>query len=245
MQIGTVETTIEEKRKRPSRTSFSGGGSENGNKNRGGGGGGGNDGGDNSGRNPLDHPGFEQAMPDKSRVVMWFLLIIVFMTFTGLIGSYIFISMTGVMEWKPFSLPIQIWVSTLFIIVSSLTYFFAEKKLGINDQPNAKKWLVATTTLGALFIASQLLAWIELVRRGVYLESNPYAGFFYVLTVLHALHVIGGIVGLGAVVLKTWIAAPSAEFAEKRNNVATVVGWYWHFMGGLWIVLFMLLGFWK
>lgn len=242
MQIGTIETAVEERKKRKRSPSFSGGGSNNGNKNRGGGGN--DDGGDNN-RHPLDHFGFKQYMPDTSRVLMWFLLIVVFMTFSGLIGSYIFIASTGVMEWKPFNLPIQVWFSTLIILISSFTYLVAERSLYADKQIKAKKWLIATTILGAAFIASQLLSWMALVNRGVYLESNPYAGFFYILTVLHALHVLGGIAALGAVVLKSWLPSLSDEVIAKRNNLAKVVGWYWHFMGGLWLVLFTLLGFWK
>lgn len=242
MKVGTIESVVEDKKKRKRPPSFSGGGSNNGNKNRGGGGG--NDDGGNN-RNPLDHIGFRQYMPDTSKVLMWFLLIVVFMTFSGLIGSYIFIASTGVNEWKPFALPIQVWISTVIILISSFTYFVAEKSLYASEQIKAKKWLIATTVLGAMFIASQILSWMELVRRGVYLESNPYAGFFYILTVLHALHVLGGISALGAVVLKSRTPLLADEVINKRNNLARIVGWYWHFMGGLWLVLFFLLGFFK
>lgn len=246
MQIGTIETAVEEKKKRKRPPTFSGGGSNNGNKNRGGGGGGGgrnDDGGNN--RNPLDHSGFKQYMPDTSRVLMGFLLVVVFMTFSGLLGSYIFIASTGVNEWKPFDLPFQIFVSTALIIFSSFTYIIAEKSLYADNSAKANKWLMATTVLGAAFIASQILSWMQLSRRGVYLESNPYAGFYYILTVLHAVHVLGGIAGLGAIVLKSRIQATSEEFIKKRNSLAKVVGWYWHFMGGLWVLIFLLLGFFK
>lgn len=242
MQVGTIETAVEEKKKRKRRPSFSGGGSNNGSKNRGGGGG--NDDGGNN-RNPRDHFGFKQYMPDTSRVLMWFLLIIVFMTFSGLMGSYIYIASTGVNEWNPFELPFQVFVSTAIILFSSFTYVIAEKSLHADNQAKAKKWLIATTVLGAAFIASQILSWMQLVARGVYLESNPYAGFYYILTVLHAVHVLGGIAALGAVVLKSWLPSMSDEFIKKRNNLAKVVGWYWHFMGGLWMILFVLLGFFK
>ena len=96
-----------------------------------------------------------------------------------------------------------------------------------------------------MFIASQLIAWVELVRRGVYMESNPYAGFFYILTAVHALHVIGGIIALGYILLRTWHPTDSDAELVQRQQISTTVGWYWHFMDGLWIVLVLLLGFWK
>jgi cytochrome c oxidase subunit 3 len=76
-------------------------------------------------------------------------------------------------------------------------------------------------------------------------QSNPYAGFFYILTAVHAVHVIGGIAALGYILLRTWRATSSDEELTKRQQISNSVGWYWHFMDGLWIFLFLLLGFWK
>ena len=176
---------------------------------------------------------------------MWFLLVVVMMTFGGLIGAYIVISTNGVLEWRPFDLPFQIWVSTALIVASSITYKIAQRAIFQNKQPKAKNWLLVTTILGGTFISSQLLAWFALYNRGVYVASNPYAGFFYILTAVHAVHVLGGIIALGSVVLRTWQPTANAELLEKRQTYAQVVGWYWHFMDALWIVLVLLLGFWK
>jgi len=243
MKVGTIETTVEEK-KLKRRASLSGGiGSGGGNKNRGGGG---SDGGDNNHGGGDDFT--EQAEPyssNKLRIAMWFLLLVVMMTFGGLIAAYIVISTNGVMEWQPFALPVQVWVSTVLILASSVTYKIAHSSLNQDKQQKAKNWLLATTVFGGMFIASQLFAWVELVRRGVYVQSNPYAGFFYILTAVHAVHVIGGIAALGYILLRTWQSTSSNEELIKRKQVSNSVGWYWHFMDGLWIFLFLLLGFWK
>jgi cytochrome c oxidase subunit 3 len=77
------------------------------------------------------------------------------------------------------------------------------------------------------------------------MQSNPYAGFFYILTALHAIHVIGGIIALGYVVLMTWDRQKAERNIKRCKEISAAVGLYWHFMGGLWIVLFLLLGFWK
>jgi cytochrome c oxidase subunit 3 len=131
------------------------------------------------------------------------------------------------------------------ILASSITYTISQKALNLENQEKAKKWLLATTVFGGMFIASQILSWLELVRRGVYVESNPYAGFFYILTGVHAIHVVGGIAVLSYVVLRTWHKTSSDEELSKRKTISNAVGWYWHFMDALWIVLFLLLGFWK
>ncbi len=243
MPVGTIETTVETKKKLKRRSGLRSGGSNNGGKNRGGGGNDGGGGGNDSSRK--NHQELEPFKPDKSKILTWFLLSVVVMTFGVLIGAYIVISTNKALEWQPFNLPFQVWISTFLILAASVTFIVAQKAIYTGNQPKAKIWLLATTILGAAFISSQLLAWLELVKRGVYVQSNPYAGFFYILTAVHAVHVIGGIVALGAVVLKTWYFDTSGEGTERRETLAQVVGWYWHFMGGLWLVLLMLLGFWK
>lgn len=243
MKVGTIETTTGDDKKRKVRSSLSSGfGSNGGNKNRGGGGG------DGSDNDKYKNDFIEEAEPqpsDKFRILMWFLLLVVLMTFGGLISAYIVVSTNGVMEWQPFSLPIQVWVSTALILASSVTYKIANSALDAGHQAKSKTWFLATTALGGVFIASQLLTWFELVRRGVYVQSNPYAGFFYILTAVHAVHVIGGIIALGFIVLRTWEPTAADEELTRRRQFAGAVGWYWHFMDGLWLVLFLLLGFWK
>ncbi|HLM02708.1 MAG TPA: heme-copper oxidase subunit III [Pyrinomonadaceae bacterium] len=247
LKIGTVETTNDvEPEKKRKRSGLSGGGSPGGGggRRRGGGGGGGDNGGDNPNKD-RSFEEIEEFRPDKLRVAMWFTLLVVMMTFGGLIGAYIVLSTNQDLEWKPFALPVQVWFSTALIIASSLSYKIAQNNLNRDRQTAAKQWLLATTVLGGIFISSQILLWFQLVRSGVYMQSNPYAGFFYILTAVHALHVFGGICALGYMVLRAWRETGSEEELERRKTAAAVVGWYWHFMDGLWIVLILLLGFFK
>ena len=243
MKIGTIDTIDEaDKAKKPS-LGRSGGSRSGGNKGGGGRGpGGGGSDGPKDDEQELDPQRF---VPGKSRILTGFLLVIVTMTFGGLISAYIVIATNGVAEWRPFTLPIQVWISTAIILASSLTYHFGKNAIFNNEQVAAKRWMLATAALGAIFISSQLLSWIALSGRGLYLASNPYAGFFYILTAVHAAHVLGGIIALGSIILRIWTPATTPASVAKRATLAQVVGWYWHFMGALWIVIFMLLGFWK
>lgn len=246
MKVGTAEPIVEPEEKRKLRPGLTGGTTPGNGKSSGGGGGNDDDGGGGNKpqRSSLDDDS-DRVNPDKSRVLTWFLLLVVLMTFGGLIAAYIVIATNRAAEWQPFTLPVQVWISTLLILISSATYHTAKAAFDDDDQPKAKKWLLVTTVLGAAFISSQILAWLELTRRGLYMEGNPYAGFFYILTGVHALHVLGGIIALGAVVVRSWDRIPVGPFWEKTKTLAEVVGWYWHFMGLLWLVLFILLGFWK
>ncbi|REJ78418.1 MAG: heme-copper oxidase subunit III [Acidobacteria bacterium] len=247
MEIGTIETEElkeDEKRKKKGSSLRTSGGSSNGN------GGGGDDGPDDNGGGQPEPRGRdampEETNPEKSRILTWFLLIVVLMTFGGLIGAYVVIATNGALEWRPFELPVQVWVSTVIILLSSITYHFGHKALDRDDTESAKRSFLLTTVLGAAFISSQILAWMALVERGLYMRGNPYAGFFYVLTAVHAVHVLGGIVALGYILLKTWKHKRVTDEQQKKNKVeAGVIGWYWHTMDGLWLVLLFLLGFWK
>ena len=243
MEVGTIEP-LKPKRKRKIRRAFarsSSGDSGDGND---GNDGGGNRGGDKPKRNETKFE--EPALPNKSKILMWFLLLVVLMTFGALFGSYIVIATTAPLEWKPLtSLPFQAWVSTAIILASSLAYHRAESALKKEKEGLAKRWFLITTVLGASFISSQLLVWLELVNRGLYMKGNPYMGFFYILTMTHAVHVIGGIVALGYIILRTWNNTLSVDEKEKRVDDATAIGWYWHTMGVLWLALLFLLGFWK
>ena len=242
MKVGTAQTDVKpgKKLKKRSRLSGLGGGSGSG-----GGGGGGNGGDDGGG---FDNPQTEQLY-EKSfgipKILTMFLLVVVTMTFSGVIGAYIVISTNGVAEWQPFNLPFQVYFSTLLILASSFTYQTAQKAVHSNNHQKSRNWLLATTVLGGMFISSQILAWLLLVNRGLYVRSNPYVTFFYFMTVLHAVHVIGGIIALGYVVLQNWRPTQLEKDLERRRDISRAVGWYWHFMGGLWLVLLLLLGFWK
>lgn len=243
MEIGTVEPIIEPDElpiRRSRRVGGGGPNSPNGNK-----GGGGSDGDNDGYRDRNNFPDAEQPAPDKAKVVTWFVLLVVLMTFGGLIGAYVVISTNKAAEWNPFELPIQIWISTVLILISSITYHIAKKAIDSERQEKGRKWLIVTTVLGSAFISSQLLAWLALVNRELYMYGNPFAGFFYILTAVHALHVLGGIIALGSILLRSWYETSNPAELTHRRNLARSVGWYWHFLGALWIVLFVLLGFWR
>lgn len=246
METGTADSNVapEAKRKKRRASALRGG---PGNPGRGGGGGNG----DGPDGNEPSGPHQREAMPEeinteKSRILTWFLLLVVLMTFGGLIGAYVVVATNGALEWRPFSLPPQVWVSTVIILASSAAYHFGKTSLNALRPETAKKWFLATTVLGAAFVSSQILAWMALVEKGLYMRGNPYAGFFYVLTAVHAVHVIGGIVALGYIVLRTWNDTSMSEDARAKNRTeAGAVGLYWHTMDGLWLLLLFLLGFWK
>jgi cytochrome c oxidase subunit 3 len=239
VKVGTIEELEVEplkQKKRPPRK-YSGGNSGSGNN---GGGGGGDDRPDDEKKDEI-----QVFNSEKYRVGMGIVLLVVLMTFGALFGTYIVLATNRAVEWKPFNLPPQVFISTALIIVSSIFFEIAGHKLRQNEQKKARQWFLITSVVGAIFIASQVLAWLTLVNRGVYAKGNSYAGLFYILTAVHAVHVLGGIISLVYIVLKTQIETTDEDELLKRQWFAKVIAWYWHFIGILWLILFLLLGFYK
>jgi cytochrome c oxidase subunit 3 len=108
------------------------------------------------------------------------------------------------------------------------------------------KYVLLTALLGIGFLASQLMAWRQLAAQGIYVASHPHSSFFYLLTGAHALHLVGGLLALAFL----WIRSRRVQFLEpalvtRRQATADAVTIYWHFMDGLWIYLFLLLFLWR
>lgn len=221
---------------------------------RGGGGRGPNGGNGPNGRGPGGGGGGHQDgwTPGRYRIGVLVGMASILMMFSALASAYIVRSgLPGRMSSMETPIPSFIWISTALIIASSATMSSALRALRKNDESSYSLWLGLTLVLGIGFLSSQLLAWRQLVGQGLYLASNPYSSFFYVLTGLHGVHLLGGIAGL------VWLmfygrgkragraGSSGALGAAKRGALADMVGIYWHFMDGLWVFLFLILFLWR
>jgi cytochrome c oxidase subunit 3 len=144
----------------------------------------------------------------------------------------------GTADWSHLSLPGVLYLNTLVLLVSSLTLEGARKTLEVAPERSTRKasaWVMATLLLGLAFCAGQFHAWQELRAEGIYLATNPNSSFFYLLTFLHALHVLVGIFVL--VYLAGRLMVSHRMFRRSLFDNTAV---YWHFMGVLWIYLLLL-----
>jgi cytochrome c oxidase subunit III len=171
----------------------------------------------------------------KGQIGVWILLTAVIMLFAGLSSAYIVLR--GVPAWQRIELPWLLWPNTAILILSSVAIDISRRALRRNDLQSMKRWLAAGGILGLAFLIGQLAAWRQLVDAGVYLPSTLQSGFFYILTGLHGLHLLGGIVALGLVLWKAVKDRLSALNFEPLKLCAL----YWHVMDALWIYLFLLL----
>jgi cytochrome c oxidase subunit 3 len=181
---------------------------------------------------------------DRYRIGVWLGLGSILMLFIALISSYIVRKASG-NDWHPIAMPKVLWLSTAVILISSLTMEVSRRSLKQQRDEGYGRWLMITVALGLAFLASQILAWRQLVRQGVYLASNPHSSFFYLFTAAHGLHLLGGILALGYLLLRTTRKRSTIEGELRRAGAAGAATIYWHFMDGLWVALFFLLFWWK
>ena len=182
----------------------------------------------------VEEPRKTLAMNPK-KFAMWLFIGSVVMLFASLTSAYIVRQAEG--NWLYFELPSILTVSTIVILLSSVTMqvaYWAAKK----DRLEMVKILVTVTSvLGLTFLILQFEGWKALVANQVYLVGNPSGSFLYVITGLHGLHLISAIVFLLIVLVSTYRYRVHSKSLTQIEMCTT----YWHFLGGLWLYLFVFL----
>jgi cytochrome c oxidase subunit 3 len=171
----------------------------------------------------------------KGRLLLWLVLAVVVMLFAGFSSAYIVLR--GVPAWQNVALPGSLWANTFVLLASSVTMESTRRRMADGNTASAKKWVAATTALGIAFLGGQILAWNQLVNAGVFLASTLHSSFLYILTGMHALHVVGGISALAFITVQIF----KNRYSSTNHEPVTLVATYWHFMDGLWVYLFLLL----
>lgn len=175
--------------------------------------------------------------PEGYKIGVTLVLISVTMLFAALTSAYVFNSA----QRMPIVTPKVLWLSTAIILASSVTIEIARRALKQRIEGKFRLWIAVTTTLGFCFLIAQLVAWRELSESGFYINKNLHSGYSYLFTGLHGVHLIGGLVALAFVTLRN-----QSRWTVVRRRVAVdVTALYWHFLDGLWLLLFVLLFFWK
>ena len=134
-------------------------------------------------------------------------------------------------------LPRGLWLSTVIILAASAAMHWGVTGIRRGDGERLRRGLVLTLLLGLGFLASQTVNWFALVAANLTAKTNLYGFTFYLLTGLHALHVVGGLVPLAIVTTKAWRGRYSAASHEGVEYTAT----YWHFLDVVWVILWVVL----
>jgi heme/copper-type cytochrome/quinol oxidase subunit 3 len=175
----------------------------------------------------------------NAKLGIWLFLASELMLFAGLFSSYVLLR-TGSFDWPRHALPIALaTINTAVLIASSLTMVMAWAALKMNDRGRHRIYLGTTIVLGLIFLALKFVEYAEHIRAGELPSHNTFFAIYYVLTGVHALHILGGVVvmlyflGPGA---KLWDRNP-AQFTNRIEST----GLYWHFVDFIWIFLFPML----
>jgi cytochrome c oxidase subunit 3 len=171
------------------------------------------------------------------KFALWVACASILMMFAALTSAYIVRRAGG--NWLEFQLPSIFYFNTLTILVSSATLHASYLAFKRQNFSLYKMLLLATLVLGFVFVGLQYEGWTALATSGVPLRTNPSGDFVYVLSAIHAVHVLGGIAALVVAGLHAYTLPAKVTPARKLRFELTLT--YWHFVDFLWLYLLVFL----
>ena len=178
----------------------------------------------------------EQKRKKVMKPLLWFGMASIVMLFAGFTSAVIVRKGDG--QWLQYEIPNMFLVSTIIAVVSSvfmvLALYFAKN----DKQKLLKSFLWLTLAAGGAFVYSQFLGYGQLVEGEIFLtgsSSNPSGSFLYIISGLHLLHLAGGIIALFIVIFN----AVKGRYNSENLLGLQVCSTYWHFMGAMWIYLYV------
>ena len=176
------------------------------------------------------------------KMMLLFSMLSIAMTFAGLTSAYIVSKARP--DWlKNFELPLSFSLSTAIIVLSSITIWIAKKNLKKNNNSKSTNWLFITFVLGVFFIILQFVGFNSLISKGFFFtgaQSTITTSFLYVLTVLHLAHLFAGMIVLSVVIYNNL----KEKYKKEKLGFELAVT-FWHFLGILWLYLFVFLYFFR
>lgn len=181
----------------------------------------------------------DEIRKKTAKPLLWIGIVSIVMFFGGWTSAVI-VSKGASSNWLNINLPNAFTISTIIILLSSLSFHYGLIALKKNLTTQLKWCVIITFLLGIGFVLSQFLGWKELYQNGVFAtgsNSTSASSFIYLITVFHVLHLLAGIISLIVVGFKS-----IQEKYNSKNTLGVELSLiYWHFLGGLWIYLFLFL----
>jgi cytochrome c oxidase subunit 3 len=140
-------------------------------------------------------------------------------------------------DWEPTAKPWLLWVNTAILVLTSVMFQKARGAAKRGDSKRLQIDLLVAGLFSFAFLAGQLLVWRELIAGGYYLNNNPANSFFYMITAIHGLHMLGGLVAWTRTTSKLW----SGVEMRKVGLSVDLCAIYWHFLLIVWLVMFYLM----
>ncbi len=174
------------------------------------------------------------AMPSAKLALILFMTVVTVLFSLFTVTYYLRMSLG---DWVPVASPPLLWLNTAFLVISSILFQRAQFMLKKSPDANIKVLFSVGGVFALMFVIGQLVVWQQLNDRGLYVASNPANTFFYLLTGLHVLHLLGGLWVWG----KTSLLLLSREPDSKTALSIELCTLYWHFLLLIWIVMFAIL----
>ncbi len=172
---------------------------------------------------------------NAKKFALWLFIVSICMLFAGLTSAYIVKKSDG--RWLQFEMPDMFLYSTLVLVLSSIVMHFTYLKAKNNSLKAVKIGIASTAVIALVFFYMQYLSWVQLVAQDIFLVGNPSGSFVYIFSGLHLAHLIGGMVFLLVIFLDTI----NYKVHSKSMLAIEMCTTYWHFLGGLWIYLYLFL----
>ena len=186
-----------------------------------------------------DFPDSDGSSVPVAKIGLGVFLAVVGSLFALLISAYLV--RTGLADWRPPPVPRLLWLNTAVLAASSIALQLAQMAAYRSDMEGVRAGLLVGGISAVAFLAGQLLAWKQLASEGYFLTTNPGSSFFFLITAVHGLHILGGLVALGRTARKAWrgIATPHLRLEIE------LCAMYWHFLLFAWLILFGVLMGWS
>jgi cytochrome c oxidase subunit 3 len=172
------------------------------------------------------------------KVGLWVFLGVVSSLFCLIISAYS-IRMAGLGDWRPLPEPPLLWLNTGLLVLSSVFMQRAHRAASRNELDRLASPLLIGGALAIAFIVGQLAAWYQLGEMGYFASANPANAFFYMITGLHGLHMLGGLVAWRRAVARV-VSKKGMDISDVRTSVELCTT-YWHFLLLIWLILFGLM----
>jgi cytochrome c oxidase subunit 3 len=173
-----------------------------------------------------------------AKIGLWALLAVVTSLFGLFISAYYMRMEHAHGDWNPLAVPRQLWLNTALLMMSSAAMEWARGAASHAQMDRVRTGLTAGGVLAWAFLAGQLLAWRQLSASGYFMASNPAVAFFYLLTGVHGLHLLGGLFVWGKTMVR--MRRAGVELVDLRLSVELCTV-YWHYLLLVWLALFAVL----
>jgi len=174
------------------------------------------------------------------KVGLWIFLAVVTSLFSSFIVMYA--ERSGYPDWRPLPDLQLLWINTIFLVLGSVAFQRARVASDRDNFTGVKMSLTAGGIFTIIFLVGQVLAWQQLTASGYFLATNPASTFFYLITGLHGLHLLGGLWVWAKTISKVWHGLESLSVTQITGVRLSIelCSVYWHYLLLLWLVLFYL-----